>query len=210
MCFSAPTSFAASGILTAIGARNLYVVKKESQRMFAGIPFLFALQQACEGFVWLSMTNTQLALYRNWFAYGFLFFAFMLWPVWLPLSVSSMEKDQQRKKYMRLPLAAGVSIALFLFGWLAYYGVTVSIHNHHILYEHNMPYSLSYCGSLLYLFATLAPFYISSIKYGRLFGTCLAASYLIAYVFYYQTLVSVWCFFAAVLSILVGIIIERD
>ncbi len=209
MCFSASASFATSGILSAIGLRNLLVVKKKSQQMFASIPFIFALQQACEGFLWLSFTNTALDPYKQVFAYGFLFVAFMLWPVWIPLSVCNMENDGTRKKYMKIPLAAGISFALFLFGWLAYFGVTVAIADQHIWYDIAMPYSLLYCGTLLYLFATIAPFYISSTKYTPLFGTCLGASYIIAYIFYYQTLVSVWCFFAAVLSILIGIILRR-
>ena len=209
MCFSASASFTASGILSAIGVRNLTAVKKRSQRMFASIPFIFALQQTCEGFLWLSFTNTALAPYKQVCAYGFLFVAFMLWPVWIPLSVCNMENDGTRKKYMLFPLVAGISFALFLFGWLAYFGVTVSIADQHIWYDIDMPYSLLYCGTLLYLFATIAPFYISSTKYAPLFGTCLGALYIIAYIFYYQTLVSVWCFFAAVLSILISIILRR-
>jgi Family of unknown function (DUF6629) len=210
MCFSAPTSFAATGILAALGARNLYVVKKENQRMFASIPFLFSLQQACEGFVWLSFSNSALADYRYLFAYGFLFFAFMLWPIWIPLAVRAVEKDQQRKRLMYWTLAAGISIALFLFGWLAYQGIVVSIDNHHILYKETLPFYVTTIGSILYLSATLAPFYLSSTKYFQLFGSCVAASYLISYVFYTQTLTSVWCFFAAILSLLVSIIITHD
>lgn len=55
MCFSAPASFALSGILTGFGAASIKQSSSRSRRLFAAIPLLFAAQQAAEGIVWLTV-----------------------------------------------------------------------------------------------------------------------------------------------------------
>ena len=58
MCFSASASFAASAALVSLG---LLAVKKTDNKKdipFFSIPFGFALQQAIEGLLWLSVNNS--------------------------------------------------------------------------------------------------------------------------------------------------------
>ena len=92
MCFSAGASFVASGGLAIVGVASLKVAKKE-ERIIALIPLAFALQQAIEGVQWLSLQSGCPSLPLG---YGFLFFAFIFWPVYVPLTVYLLDKKKRK------------------------------------------------------------------------------------------------------------------
>ncbi len=56
---------------------------------------------------------------------------------------------------------------------------------------------------VFYLITTIAPFFISSVKRMWVFGILIAVSCVVTGIFFSQYLTSVWCFFAAVISIIV-------
>ena len=64
MCFSATGSFAISGILTMASGAALARNSSKPHRIFAGIPLIFAVQQAAEGTVWLTMDGMHPTLNR--------------------------------------------------------------------------------------------------------------------------------------------------
>lgn len=55
---------------------------------------------------------------------------------------------------------------------------------------------------MLYVAATCLSGFVSSHPFVRLFGGLALLSFIATYIFYAQALVSVWCFFAAILSML--------
>jgi hypothetical protein len=95
MCFSATGSFTLSAILTGAGAASLAVNRSAPHRMFAGIPLLFAAQQAAEGMVWSTMNSLQHALLdsRSTCFWGV---ALVAWPIWVPTSLGRIERDPSR------------------------------------------------------------------------------------------------------------------
>ncbi len=97
MCFSASASFTASALLTGIGAYSIYKFKKTPEWPLAIIPFIFATQQAIEGFLWLSLTRWESAGAIALSAI-FLFFAFFWWPAYMPWVAAKLETDPDRKK----------------------------------------------------------------------------------------------------------------
>ena len=200
MCFSASASFTASWFLAIIGATALIKIKKSTQIMLATVPLLFAAQQGIEGLLWLSFFYDTLASWQSVFTYGFLFFAFIVWPIWIPLSLWLQEQNPFRKKILFLFAMIGIITSLALIGWLLYAGTAVSIVSCHIWYQAEIPLAFYYLGTALYISATVGSFFNSSIAHAKLFGCALAFSYLVSYYWYYQVLVSVWCFFAALLS----------
>jgi hypothetical protein len=70
MCFSANASFAASGVLAAVGAASIRETKTKRGLLYAFIPLIFAIQQFVEGLQWL----TRPGAWSVFLAYGFLFF----------------------------------------------------------------------------------------------------------------------------------------
>ncbi|MEX0939773.1 MAG: DUF6629 family protein, partial [Candidatus Babeliales bacterium] len=170
MCFSASASFTAGSLLALIGGFSLYQVKNNRYYLVAAIPFLFAIQQFFEGFLWLSFTNKWLASYQNFFVYGFLFFAFVLWPIWIPVTIQYIEPNKKQKKYISTNVVSGLTIGLLTLFSLIFLGADASIKNNHILYEVPISPYFSIPGSLLYIYATIVPFFLSSIDWTRLFG----------------------------------------
>jgi len=56
--------------------------------------------------------------------------------------------------------------------------------------------------------ATIAPLFISSIKRIHFVGTIMGLSFIVSAIFYKEFLISVWCFFAAIISFVVFYIIK--
>jgi hypothetical protein len=204
MCFSASASFTASALLFLGGIATL---RKSSNRyrMLAAIPLLFAMQQFFEGLVWLGIANNSSIKLPT---YGFLFFVFMVWPWWIPFSIRNLASKHKDQKLLLIPFIAGIfmTIASFLIGMT--YAITATIAHHHIKYISTIPSSLWIPGTICYLIATIMPFFV--IKNPRLWlmGYMLAISYMITFLFYYHSLLSVWCFFTAILSIFIFFIIR--
>jgi hypothetical protein len=206
MCFSAGASFGASAVLSLIGAAAIVKARTIPQGLFAGIPLIFSVQQLAEGMLWLSFKNTSLEAVQPFFTYTFLVFAMMLWPVWIPLTIRLMEKDARRKKIMNILLAIGVLVSIGVGCVLLLYKVHVISSHHHIHYRVDFPTgtrSLIVPFSLLYFIAAIVTPFISGIKRMKWLAVGFLASYLFAIIFYSGFVVSVWCYFAAILSIVV-------
>lgn len=207
MCFSAGASFGASAILGAAGAASLYMAKKPRQKFFAAIPLIFAIQQFTEGFVWLSTTHAEFSWIHNYAMYSFLVFAQVVWPVWEPLSVYLMERGPKQRIFLNIILGMGISEALYMAYGLVFLHVTGEVECQHVRYVIGFPDALMWPSIILYGSATvLAPF-ISGIRWMRLLGVALAASYLISDFLFEYFITSVWCYFAAALSVIVLLIV---
>lgn len=206
MCFSAGASFGASAVLSVIGTAGVIKARTISQGLFAGIPFLFSIQQLSEGLLWLSLNNKDLAAGQSFFTYTFLVFAMMVWPLLIPLTIRLLEKDPKKKKQINLLLGIGTFVFVAIGCVLLIFPVKVIPMHHHLHYSFDFP-STSRTGivifSLLYFMATIIPAFISSIKRMKWLGISFGASYLFAITFYSGFVVSTWCFFAAILSIVI-------
>ena len=219
MCFSATASFGASAVLGIIGVIAVAKAKTNPQRVFAGIPLIFAAQQLSEGLLWLSLKNTDLAAWKSTFTYAFLVFAMAVWPFWIPFSVWLMEKDAKKKRIIKglvwigALVAVGVGVVLFSYPveavtpfCLTCPGSSAASLRDHLHYEFAIPQlvkNLIIAFSVLYIMATIVTPFISSIKKMKWLGIVFLASYLFAVTLYNGFVISVWCFFAALLSFVV-------
>ncbi len=215
MCFSAQASFLTSGLLLAIGCISVSKTKKNKHLLFATIPFIFALQQMIEGFNWVSLENFRPNLfgitivYPIFFSYAYLFFAYLLWPVYIPLSLAMIEKKKKVTSKMYVFLFQGALST----GYLCFY-----IFNHNMI-GHIVNCSISYgfapmtkidmAFTPFYFIATIAPFFFSTVEYMWTIGVAAIVSAIVAAIFYSYAFTSVWCFFAAILSIMVVWLIEK-
>ena len=198
MCFSAAASFAAGGALSVAGGLTLTKVKHKSDLPFASIPLLFGIQQAIEGAVWLSFGSPILNTIAT---YAYSMFSHVLWPIFVPFSVLMIETDPGRKKILRLFSLAGLAVGLYLLFFILVDPVTAHIVNNSIAYH--SPHLYAYLIMTLYLVATCGSCLVSSHKIINIFGVVLFISFAIAAWFFVETFFSVWCFFAAILSIIV-------
>lgn len=203
MCFSAIASFSAGTVLTAAGIVTIKKVSTKSQLAFAAIPLLFGIQQLCEGFVWLSLTRQQYAHWQQAATHAFLFFAHALWPVWVPFAALLFETKQPQKTIIFGFFILGLLLSLGEIYCLSAYHVESRIYGHHIEYLITYPRPFVSVSEIVYGIVTLVPCFISSFKKMRWFAIVLAASLVLTAIFYQAWLISVWCFFAALLSVII-------
>jgi hypothetical protein len=203
MCYSAGASFAAGVIISAIGVAAVKSVHKPSQRVFASIPLIFGIQQFAEGFLWLTLQSSDYEIVKSICNYVFLITAQVIWPIVIPLSVLLMEEESKRRKILRILLVAGMVLSLYYGFYLLVSKVTSVLLNCHIHYTIDSPKTLVLPTFLLYLAVTVAPLFISSVKRMYLMGILMILSLAVSVFFYRVHLTSVWCFFAALISVII-------
>ena len=213
MCFSANASFIAAGTLSVIGLLSVrQAAKTKTLLPLATTPLFFALQQAAEGLVWITLHNSMMPNYLHTASmYSFVFFAGMWWPVWVPLTIFRLETNPARKRLLCGTFFFGTITALLYFISMIMHPVTVSIIGHHLYYPIlSYPFGssntiLQYIDSTipeLYLIATVLPFFISSTRYMWIIGVIMGLACITSQIVYPPTTASVWCFFAAITSLL--------
>jgi hypothetical protein len=209
MCFSATASFVAGGVLMATGAAAIKVCQNKKHIPFASIPLLFGVQQVSEGFLWLALEKQQYSHWESNSTYFFLFFAQILWPFWVSFSIRLMELSPRIKQRLNFILWIGIIASTYLGYCLLNYNPKASISGYHIRYDLNFPFYFVWYSGLFYFIPTVIPTLISSIKNMKYLGLVILISFVISKLFYNEHLISIWCYFAAVLSSIVYLIIKR-
>jgi hypothetical protein len=203
MCFSTEASFIGGAAIIAIGVVTLQKVHKPSQIVFACIPLFFGLQQLAEGFVWLSLQNPYYKDFMMPATYTFLIMAEVFWPFMTPLAILLMERNKNRKKILWVLLGMGVSVSIYFTFCLLFYNVTPAIRGYHIEYVEGYPQSIKLFVFGIYLIASITPLFVSTIKRVYILGALMALSCLMTMIFFAQFLTSVWCFFGALISMVI-------
>lgn len=198
MCFSAAASFSSGIILSGIGTAALIKNKEKRCIPLASIPLLFGIQQLFEGFVWTSLANSQC---NQIAVYGFLSFALVFWPFYSPLAFFLAEKNIIRKKVLLGLFALGTIVSIYFLGIMLTQPISSQITNNSIQYILDAPLVIFF--TLIYFIATCASAILSTHKKLTNFGILLTISLVIALYFYFVTFTSVWCFFAAILSLII-------
>jgi hypothetical protein len=215
MCFSPEASFTAGAALLPAGIYCTQAAVRKDARFvpLALVPFAFGIQQISEGFVWLGLNEDNAALVQQ-SSTIFLFFAIAFWPCWIPLSLAMAES--RHRQQIALALFAIVGLAwLWLYfplavdpsKWLA-----VEVVQHSIRYNvGELPgFALAprFVWRLGYLLIISVPLAIGRFdpggnRWANLTGGVLVALLFgVSYGLYWHAFLSVWCFFAAFLSLL--------
>lgn len=198
MCFSVTASFVAGTALSAVGVVTIKKAKNKKELPFAGIPLLFGVQQFIEGAVWMSFQYSA-QIFNHIATYAYLGFAYVLWPIFVPLSVGLLETDSHRKNILYAFQFIGLAVGSYLLYFLVSQPVASQIINKSIVYTMPSQYGVFLVG--MYLLATCVSPLLSSHKIINIIGVLMVVSFAITYYFYTASYVSVWCFFAAILSI---------
>ncbi|MCF8254869.1 MAG: hypothetical protein K9J84_09860 [Bacteroidia bacterium] len=210
MCFSASASFGAGAVLTVIGIASIKKAHHSSQILFASIPLIFGIQQLSEGILWLVLPYPEYHLTQKIATYIFLFFAQILWLIWVPISFLYLEKSKDRKLLQKGFVGLGLLVGLSLAYCLITFNVQAIIMGHHIRYVQDYPASLKDLGVLLYAIATIVPPFFAHLKRIWLFSIAIFISYIILAIFYQHYVLSVWCFFASIISFSIYFILQEN
>ena len=203
MCFSPEASFAGGAVISSIGVVTLKKVRTPSQKVFAGIPLFFGIQQIAEGFVWVTVPRPDDVLALQTSMYIFLLMARVIWPMLIPLAVFLMEENAEKKRILKILLGMGLSVSLYYTYCLIFLHAVPHISGHHIRYDTDYPDSLAVPVFIIYFVASLTPLFLSSLKRTRVVGVLMFLSAVVTLILFMDYLTSVWCFFAAVISIVI-------
>lgn len=200
MCFSASASFTAGAVLLTMGAIAIRKSSTPAQRVLSCIPVIFGLQQLTEGLLWIGLSRPGYEYLVQPAKYGFLLFAQVVWPAFIPYSIMRIEPKPVRKKIMKVLFGFGLVLAAYFAYCLSAYDVTVAPGCAHINYVLSYPTLGVYAMSFGYFLPAAIPPFISGISRLRVLGLATLLAYVAAKIFYEQYVISVWCFFAALVS----------
>ena len=197
MCFSAAASFSAGVVLAGLGTLTLKAAHHRRELPFAAIPLLFAIQQLSEGVIWMTF-RYDAPLLNTVMTHVYSFFSHVLWPVCVPLAVLLIEPPGWRRRALHPFVVAGFAVGAYLLYVLAAYPIVSRPTGQHI--EYVSPHFSSAVVMTLYLLATTVSPMLSTHRMLKVFGVLALMSFAAAYFFYAIWFISVWCFFAALLS----------
>ena len=206
MCFSATASFAVGAGLLGPGYYAIRRTESRGMLLFACTPILFCFHQMAEGFLWLSLENPEFASFYKPALYGYSFISQPIWPIWAPLTIWLMEPDKRRKDILFYFLLLGGASSVYMFYCLISYDISAVAENGHIRYYRDFP-NLHIMRPVNFVTIAVAPF-LSTLRHTKLLAAAMMGSLILTYLFFTNYLISVWCFFAAILSLLIILVVH--
>ena len=211
VCFSPQADLVVGTVVIAIGVDTLRYVRTPRQIPLASIPVLLGAHQVVEAFVWWGLKGSVAHSIERVALWSYLVFAFSLLPLLLPIAVGLVEPSHVRR-YIRhrrrwhVALASVVAITLTV--TLLRSPVSAEIQGRHIAYQLD---ALHAGGRItqLYVIATCGALLTSSYRDLELLGTL---NFVVTPVLAWLTmsgLVSLWCFWAAMMSVFINLHLRR-
>jgi len=208
VCVSAEASFGLTGVLVPVG---IYCLKIANQRdraalPIAAIPLLFAVQQFSEGLAWVGIGSNNVELTQV-AALVYLFFALAFWLFWIPFSAMFLERRTKTKWILAIGAVLGFMGGAVLFVPLALNrsDLQVSVIRHSIYYDYADPPALMFAPQIVWhlFYLAIVTLPLLFLKEKKLIGysTALIVSAVISHSFFFYAFASIWCFFAAGLSL---------
>ena len=200
MCYSAPASLVASGVLAVSGVAILRMPKKKSEIPLSLFPIIFSVHQLTEGLLWLNHTGSVPDTYKQGLIYAFVLIAFVFWPIYVPFSAYMTETGKMRRKIIILCQLVGICIGVTFLVSIIRNTPDATFLAQSISYGvHGPPKSLA-----PYMVAVTIPFLISSDKRLIVLGVALLVACGTAmYTACSGAFPSVWCFYASILSLII-------
>jgi hypothetical protein len=220
MCLSAEASFGAAAALLPVGAFCVGAATRKDLRFLplGLVPVAFGVHQGAEGFVWLGLHHDDAALIKGGAAV-FLFFALAFWPFWIPFSLLLPEAHRLVRVFLAVAAAlSGVWLILYLPIALDPGRWTPSVGHHSIHYDIDSLPGFQHVPRLAWRLAYLAficgPLAVAhpggrGTRLRILGGGLVALLFFVSYLVSWYAFTSVWCFFAAILSLALTVLFVR-
>lgn len=177
-------------------------------RPLACLPLGFALQQGLEGLIWTVLPSGPSSPWLAPLSVAYLFFAYALWPAWIPWCALVLARrcvGVTRLLALRVLLGCGLLLGLTLWMPMALHPLRAvpsvlggSLHYGAVDLLRGSP--LAGLGPAIYLLVITVPLLLVPARPVRLFALCLGLSALISQLWWQHTFSSVWCWFSALLS----------
>ena len=207
MCFSASADFTSSAVLGVAGIATLREVKDRRELLLAAIPCLFALHEFIEGFVWLGLDGTLSAQVAHNAGAAFVLYAQGILPFLLPLAVFLIEPTMRQRRRMMGFVILGGLLYLYLAWGLIAYPLTISDQSHSVVYVNVITNTT--LVAVLYVIATCGSLFFSGFRPLVMLGWFNLTGLLVVMVVKRYAFTSVWCAYAAVVSVVIYFFFRR-
>jgi hypothetical protein len=208
MCFSASADFTSSAVLGVAGIATLREVKDRRELLLAAIPCLFALHEFIEGFVWLGLDGTLSAQVAHNAGAAFVLYAQGILPFLLPLAVFLIEPTMRQRRRMMGFVILGGLLSLYLAWGLIAYPLTISDQSHSVVYVNVITNTT--LVAVLYVIATCGSLFFSGFRPLVMLGWFNLTGLLVVMVVKRYAFTSVWCAYAAVVSVVIYFFFRRS
>jgi hypothetical protein len=213
MCFSPEVSLGTGAALLPVGAAITRAAWRKDRRYvpLATTPFIFGIQQLCEGGEWVELDRADRGATLH-FALAFLFFALWFWLIWIPLAVAAVEPPGRKRAAFAAVGALGLVLGAAGYGAAVEMGrgeVLVIHHSIRYVFPDRVGGAATAAWGLTYVAAVCAPPILSSDRRLRGFGVALLISAAVSHMIFMYAFSSVWCFFAAALSVYLAYVVRE-
>jgi cytochrome bd-type quinol oxidase subunit 2 len=201
MCFSPDADFTASAVVGAVGVVTLRRVRYKRELIIGALPLLFALHQFTEGFVWLGLRGEVSSGLGEAAKEIYVIFAYVALPIIVPLGLYLLEPSRKHRRWVLPFVLLGVAVGGFLLWQVTQHPLYAQEDASCIAYNSNAPYMAQ--AAVVYVIATCVPALLSSRRYLQWFGVVNLVGVAIAYSVREAEFTSVWCVYAALVSVLI-------
>jgi hypothetical protein len=209
VCFSPEADLVVGTVVIAIGVDALRHVRTPRQVPLASIPVLLGAHQVVEAFVWWGLKGQVAQSIEQVALWSYLVFAFSVLPLLLPIAVGLVEPSRARRYVIAACAGLAGAVVVTLTIALLRGPISGEIQGRHIAYQLD---ALRDGGRMtsLYVIATCGALLASSYRdLERLGALTLAVVPALAWLTM-SGFVSLWCFWAAMVSLLIDFHMRRS
>lgn len=200
MCFSIQADLVAGIALLPVAVLTLREVRHVREVPFASLPLVFAVHQLVEALVWAGLAGDVPANVQRAATLAYLLIAFPLLPLLLPLGVLLLEPQGARLRVAPF-VGIGAVVASYLGHAVLAHPVTVTQHPYALAYDVGLTHGDTW--AVIYIVAVIGPPLLSGYPSIVLFGILNLVGITVAAVLYQEAFASLWCVYAAIISVLV-------
>jgi hypothetical protein len=201
MCFSPEADFTAGALVAAVGVQALRRVRARRELIIGSLPLLLGAHQLVEGFVWLGLQGEVSSAVGNTAKETYVVFAHAVLPVIVPLGFVLLEPNRRRSRWLWPFACLGGLLGAYMLFQVTAYSVGVQEQAHCIDYTTHTPND--YLITVLYVVVTCGPALLSSRPYLRWFGLLSLLGVIATAIVRADELTSLWCLYAAFVSVLI-------
>jgi hypothetical protein len=201
MCFSAEADFVSGAAIGVVGIATLAKVEHRRELALGAVPLALALHQIVEGFVWLGLEDKASNSSGDLAVHLYVAFAWVVLPILFPLAILLVEPNVKRRRVMAGFVGIGAAVAVYLLSEMLDGHVTAHVAEHTIQYGGAGRYAG--LATVLYVLATCTPPLLSSYRAIVWFGAANIVAVIAIALVQADGLTSLWCAWAAVVSVLI-------
>jgi len=202
VCFAPEADVATAVVVGALGIDAWRHVGHARERPLAALPLVLAAHQLIQAFVWWGLRGEIPSPVWRTASWLYLAIAFGVLPVLVPVAVEALEQAPRRPR-MTVFVALGAVVAAVLMYGIVRGPIDARIEGHHIAYV----VDLWHGGfvTALYVIATCGALLASHRRYVRRFGAVNLVAVVVLARLDADAFISLWCAWAAVLSIAISL-----